>query len=302
MSKAAAGQVDAVIDKAAPADARAILDLVIGAGWAYGPADIDRLIRLDPEGMLVAIESGGGGGRSVIGCIYASKWGHLGFIGLLLVRPDLRGRGLGERLVRRGVSDLQARGASSVGLDAVPEAATLYERLGFTPTWESLRLALDTTIDDRPAATSRARESSRGDMEGVLALDRRGWGADRGRILTALGGGGGEGRIVVAPEQGPVRAYAALRRGPRNWRLGPWVAEPTPEGADAARAVLAWAMDSAAGEPIGLGVPVYSRTALETLNRLYAIRYRSCTRMYMGDPGPAMGAAGSWAIGAPEKG
>ena len=316
-TKGADGHVDAVIDHAAPADARAILDLVVGAGWAYGLADIDRLIRLDQEGMLVALAKGGGsgggeggggsggGGRSVIGCVYASKWGHLGFIGLLLVRPDLRGRGLGERLVRRGVSDLQARGAASVGLDAVHEAVSLYERLGFTPTWESLRLAVDTTIDDRPATASRAREAARADMDDVLGLDRRGWGADRGRILASLGGMGGmdgDGRIIVAPDEGPVRAYAAMRRGPRNWRLGPWVAEPTDEGSDAARAVLAWAMDAAAGEPIGLGVPDYSRTAVETLNRLYAIRYRSCTRMYLGDPGPALGAVGSWAIGAPEKG
>ena len=300
--KGADGHVNAVIDQAVPADAKAILDLVVGAGWAYGLADIDRLIRLDQEGMLVALARDGGGGRSVIGCVYASKWGRLGFIGLLLVEPDLRGRGLGERLVRRGVADLQARGAASVGLDAVPEAVSLYERLGFTPTWESLRLAVDTTSDDRPAAASRAREAARADMEDVLGLDRRGWGADRGRILTALGGNGGDGRIVVAPEEGPVRAYAALRRGPRNLRLGPWVAEPTDEGSDAARAVLAWVMDAAAGEPIGLGVPDYSRVAVETLNRLYAIRYRSCTRMYLGDPGPALGAVGSWAIGAPEKG
>lgn len=301
-SKRANGHVDAVIDHAAPGDEQAILDLVVGAGWAYGITDVDRLMRLDQGGMLVALARDGGGGRSVLGCVYASKWGHLGFIGLLLVRPDLRGRGLGERLVRRGVADLQRSGTASVGLDAVPEAVSLYGRLGFTPTWESLRLAIDTTIDDRPATGSRAREATETDMPAVLELDLRGWGADRGRILTALGREGGGGRIVVAPDDGPVRAYAAFRRGPRNWRLGPWVAEPTDEGSDAARAVLAWAMDAAEGEPIGLGVPDYSRTAVETLNRLYAIRYRSCTRMYLGDPGPALGAVGSWAIGAPEKG
>ncbi len=292
--------VSVPIGTASLARAPDILSVVESAGWAYALTDIERLMRVDPEAMLVAT-AGGVASDEVLGCVYASRWGGLGFIGLLLVRPDLRGQGLGGRLAREGVSALIARGCATVGLDAVPEAITLYRRLGFVPDWESFRMTVDTSIDDRPPASSKARAATDDDMSMVLAIDLAGWGADRSRLLRALHRSGA-GRFAVAPVEGPVRAFGVVRRGVRGWRMGPWVAETTEEGDDAARAVLAWAMDTATPEPIAMGVPAYNGRAVEALNRIYAVRMRSCTRMYLGDPGPARAAPGSWAIGAPEKG
>jgi predicted N-acetyltransferase YhbS len=286
-----------VADRARAPD---ILSLVESAGWAYALADIERLIGVDPEGMLVAT-AGRGRADEVLGCVYASRWGSLGFIGLLLVRADMRGRGLGGRLAREGVRALRARGCACVGLDAVPEATTLYSRLGFVPEWESMRLAVDTSVEERPPASVRARAAVDDDMAAVLVLDHHGWGADRSRLLQLLHGSGAA-SVAVAPEEGPVRAFGVLRSGVRGWRMGPWVAETGREGADAARAVLSWAMDVSAKESLALGVPAYNAQAVEALNRVYAVRMRSCTRMYLGDPGPARSPAGSWAIGAPEKG
>jgi N-acetylglutamate synthase-like GNAT family acetyltransferase len=273
---------------------------VESAGWAYALPDIERLVSVDPEGMLVAT-AGRERADEVLGCVYASMWGSLGFIGLLLVRPDMRGRGLGGRLAREGVRALRARGCSCVGLDAVPEAITLYQRLGFAPEWESMRMAVDTSVVDRPRTSVRAREATDDDMATVLLLDRLGWGADRSRLLRLLRGSGAA-RVAVAPEEGRPRAFGYVRRGVRGWRMGPWVAEATGEGAEAAMAVLSWAMDASEHEPLSLGVPAYNAQAVEALNRVYAVRMRSCTRMYLGDPGPARSPAGSWAIGAPEKG
>lgn len=277
-----------------------ILSLIESAGWAYTLADIERLQRVDPEGMLVAT-AGKGSGDGVLGCVYASRWGGLGFIGLLLVRPDQRGHGLGERLAREGVRALKARDCHCIGLDAVPEAVTLYRRLGFVPDWESLRLAVDTSVDERPAASVRARSATDVDMAPVLVIDLHGWGADRSRLLRLLQTSGA-GSFLVAPDDEPVRAFGFLRRSVRGWRMGPWVAQSGEEGADAARAVLAMAMDIATPEPLSIGVPSYNALAVEALNRVYAVRMRSCTRMYLGDPGPARAMPGSWAIGAPEKG
>ena len=216
------------ISVAGQARASDILSLVESAGWAYALADIERLIGVDPEGMLVAT-AGRGRTDEVLGCVYASRWGSLGFIGLLLVRADMRGRGLGGRLAREGVSALRARGCACVGLDAVPEAATLYSRLGFVPDWESMRLAVDTSVEERPPASVRARAAVDDDMAAVLVLDRHGWGADRSRLLQLLYGSG-TASVAVAPEEGPVRAFGVLRRGVRGWRMGPWVAEIGREG------------------------------------------------------------------------
>jgi ribosomal protein S18 acetylase RimI-like enzyme len=291
---------------AGTADAGAILDLVRTAGWAYSRSDIERLIRIEPEGMLVAVDRSGGA-RGIVGCVYAPLWGRLGFIGLLLVRTDLRRRGVGAGLLAAGLDRLRAAGCSAVGLDSVPEAVSLYRRAGFEADWESMRLAIDTKAAEPPPGDVVARElepregGEDADIAAVLGLDLRGWGADRGRLLTELRREG-SGVLAVAPSEGTPLAYGALRRGPYGWRMGPWVAEPTGEGAVAARAVLAWALRRAHGLPLTVGVPAYNTAAVEAMNRIYAVRMRSCVRMYLGDPGPARAAPGSWAIGAPEKG
>ncbi len=38
------------------------------------------------------------------------------------------------------------------------------------------------------------------------------------------------------------------------------------------------------------------KIAVEALNRVYAVRMRSCTRMYLDDPGPARAGAVPWGI------
>ncbi len=294
------GEGSAEVATAVPADAGAILALVRSAGWAYSLSDIERLMRVEPDGMLVAVNPSRGA-RDVVGCVYAPLWGRLGFIGLLLVRTDLRHRGLGARLLGAGLARLRSAGCTAVGLDSVPEAVSLYRRAGFVADWESLRLAIDTASADPPSTRHAAREVGDADMRTVLDLDLAGWGADRGRLLVELRREGA-GVLAVAPSEGAPLAYCAMRRGLYGWRMGPWVAKPTGEGAEAARAVLAWAMGRAGGLPLTVGVPAYNRAAVEAVNRALAVRMRSCVRMYLGDPGLARAAAGSWAIGAPEKG
>jgi GNAT superfamily N-acetyltransferase len=65
----------------------------------------------------------------------ADAWFH---VSLLFVTPDARGFGIGERLVRALLSWAASDGVSRVQLNAVPEARTLYERMGFGPPSERL--------------------------------------------------------------------------------------------------------------------------------------------------------------------
>lgn len=65
----------------------------------------------------------------------ADAWFH---VSLLFVTPDARGYGIGELLVRALLDWATADGVSRVQLNAVPEARTLYERMGFGPPSERL--------------------------------------------------------------------------------------------------------------------------------------------------------------------
>ena len=57
-------------------------------------------------------------------------WFH---VSLLFVSPDARGHGVGERLLRTLLGWAAADGVTRIQLNAVPEARTLYERVGFGP-------------------------------------------------------------------------------------------------------------------------------------------------------------------------
>lgn len=71
----------------------------------------------------------------------AGAWFH---VSLLFVTPDARGCGTGERLLRTLLDRAAADAVTRIQLGAVPEARTLYERVGFGPPSERLvELRLD---------------------------------------------------------------------------------------------------------------------------------------------------------------
>ena len=73
----------------------------------------------------------------------ADAWFH---VSLLFVTEDARGYGIGERLLTALLEWAETDAVSRVQLNAVPEARTLYERLGFGPPSERL---MELRISDR---------------------------------------------------------------------------------------------------------------------------------------------------------
>ena len=65
----------------------------------------------------------------------ADAWFH---VSLLFVTEDARGYGIGQRLLEALLAWAEADHVSRVQLNAVPEARTLYERMGFGPPSERL--------------------------------------------------------------------------------------------------------------------------------------------------------------------
>ena len=73
----------------------------------------------------------------------ADAWFH---VSLLFVTEDARGYGIGERLLTALLDWAEATAVTRVQLNAVPEARTLYERMGFGPPSERL---MELRISDR---------------------------------------------------------------------------------------------------------------------------------------------------------
>lgn len=59
----------------------------------------------------------------------------IAWIGMVLVRPDLRRQGLARAGMEWAVASLRAAGATSIALDATPDGREVYRRMGFADAW-----------------------------------------------------------------------------------------------------------------------------------------------------------------------
>jgi GNAT superfamily N-acetyltransferase len=111
-----------------PADVEAA-DVVLKA--AYGGSEsraetLRRFLTLDAGGWRVAVD-----GNTILGCVGALDYGRFAYVGMMAVRPDAQGRGIGRALMQDVLTWIGDRGTASVLLDATAAGAPLYTALGF---------------------------------------------------------------------------------------------------------------------------------------------------------------------------
>jgi ribosomal protein S18 acetylase RimI-like enzyme len=170
----------------------------------------------DSSGCFVAQADG-----RPIGICVATDYGESGFIGELIVVKDMRGRGVGRRLLEHAIEYLHKRGAQNVLLDGDPDAIPLYERVGFRKVCRSLRFT--GTIQGRVHPHVRAMKVA--DLDAIGVMDRKAFGADRRFFL--------ERAFSLYPELGKViefdgtlAGFIVGRRGRGVVSAGPWVVQP----------------------------------------------------------------------------
>ena len=145
-------------------------------GWvSENRATLDGFFFHEPVGCLVADLDG-----RRVGIGVATSYGHSGFIGELIVRPEARGQGIGSALLNHAVTYLQQRGARTIYLDGVLKALDLYERNGFRKICRSLRFSGKVNGKPHP----QVRPMLEKDLPVVFDLDQRYFGADRGFFLA----------------------------------------------------------------------------------------------------------------------
>lgn len=186
------------------------------SGWNQTAEDWQRFLQSNPEGCFVAEATGGVCGTAA-SIVYKSG---LAWIGMVLVDPKFRGRGIGTRLLNRVIEHLDARHIPTIKLDATPQGKPIYERLGFVAEFEIERWALQRP----PGARWVDPSSARFDLQQIADLDRKVFGADRRNLLASLNRTAPE--FTLAVRHGTdLAAYALGRRGARADHLGPWMAQ-----------------------------------------------------------------------------
>ena len=190
-----------------------------GEGWNPGLCDAEAFRAADPGGFLMAFLDG-----APAAAISVVRFGEThGFLGFFIVRPDLRGRGIGSALWQAGMARLAGR---SVGLDGVVDQQANYAQSGFVLQHRNVRY--QGPVPQAVAAPDDTRPLTQDDFDRLAGFDAARFGAMRAEFLAAwLSTPGHVARIVDGPDGGPA-GYGVVRPCRVGFKVGPLFAE-TPE-------------------------------------------------------------------------
>lgn len=201
-------------------DIAAGMGLVRAAGWNQTEADWKRFLNIGPAGCFVAEAEG-----EVCGTAATIVYGNqLAWIGMVLVSPRQRGRGIGTELLKVALGYLDSQGSLTIKLDATPQGRPIYERLGFEPEYEIERWILSSCTDTAARCDSSVEYSARSNLDGLLAMDQAVFGANRGRLLRSLHRNAPEFTAVIW-DYARVAGCTLGRHGLHADQLGPWMAQ-----------------------------------------------------------------------------
>lgn len=280
------------------ADVPAAMRLKESAGWNQTEADWLRLLRLEPRGCFAATVDG-----RFVGTVTTTAYGReLAWVGMVLVDPSYRRRGIASRLMGAALSYLDGDGIETVKLDATPDGRHVYERLGFedeltVERWH--RRGTDANVDARPerakGAGASTIESAR--FEEILELDRAAFGADRARLVEMLLA---ESFVtcVARALDGRAVGYALARAGASADYVGPVVASDSETAARLLEEVLA----RLASRPVYVDVNTQFDSGTRMLAERGFQKQRDLIRMRRGAKTAAGTSRQVFAIAGPEVG
>ena len=255
---------------------RSELDTVLmwaaAEGWNPGRDDAEAFWAADPEGFY-GMELDGEliGSASIV-----SYSGKQGFVGLFIVRPEWRGKGLGTQFWNFLIPRMRERldPGAPASLDGVFTMQAYYAKSGFVFTHRNLRME---GIGVKGLTDSALVELGSIELDEVVDYDAihfgtprpefwKGWLRPRGGIALAL------------PEDGGLAGIGVLRPCAKGFKIGPLFAERE----TAANSIFEALSNFAQGKPIFLDTPENNTRALALAEHHRMRESFGCARMVMG--------------------
>ncbi|WP_426420629.1 GNAT family N-acetyltransferase [Bradyrhizobium genosp. A] len=204
------------------------LKLTVQAGWSQ---------RRDDWAMLLGLGSGHVAllGDQVIGLMCMTIFGEVATVGLLIVHENVRGRGLGNRLMKLALEKADGR---ECRLIATSDGMPLYRKLGFTET-ETIRVhrGVVAAVNAPPDDVEWAAQDDLGE---IFEIDWAATGFDRRALISKLWE---RGRFAVMRSSRKVVGYSAVLSYGHGEVVGPVVAG----SADEAKRLLSFLFSHCTG-------------------------------------------------------
>lgn len=240
-------------------------------GWNPGLADLAIARACDPD-AFIALRRGDelAGGGAIF-----SYDGNFGFMGLFIVRKDLRGDGLGTKLWRYRRDHLLGRlkPGAAIGMDGVFDMVKFYERGGFRFAHRDLRFEGTARGQPDPAAVPLAILP----FATVDRFDRAFFPVPRSEFLRRwIEQPGAHAQALV--EDGNIVAVGVARPCHSGFKIGPAFANSPA----LAERLLASLMGEIEGEKVQLDIPEPNGAGLALAGRFGLTESFGCARLYHG--------------------
>ena len=252
-------------------DIPAGLSLCRAAGWNQVANDWELFLKLSPDGCKVAVDETG----QILGTVTTVNYQkHFSWIGMVLVDPARRRQGIGTKLLQQALSILQ--GEETVKLDATPAGREVYLKVGFNDEYSLNRLQL-TSFTRKDLPKSNATPMHHDDLDAVMQIDKKVFGADRSLILKNLFKNTPQ-FAFVKRANGEAISYCFGRPGHNFTHIGPIVSI----NQDEAKELVIAAVKNCEGDSIILDVPNQNTEWHSFLISLGFELQRPFIRMYLG--------------------
>lgn len=247
--------------------------------WNPGLHDAELFWATDSEAFIAADLDG----ELIGGGAITSYDGEFGFMGFFIVRPEYRGRGLGDTLwhARRERLLTRLRPGASIGLDGVFTMQDYYARGGFVFSHRNMRFRVEI-----PAGQTASRDDEEEivpltgvPFEQIVEYDRACFPAPRSAFLRGWISQA-DALALGCRRDGELCGYALVRRCREGCKIGPLFADD----ALAARALYLHLTEFAAGGPLFLDAPENNPAAMALVREHRMDEVFGCARMYLGPP------------------
>ena len=190
--------------------------------WNQTVDDWKRVLTLNPTGCYVAECN-----NTMAGTATTTRYGKdLAWIGMLLVHPEFRRKGIARALLKTCVDHLSD--VQCIKLDATPLGKPLYDQFGFHDEWPLTRWELEgSPSENRPSSHEAdfiTRSLTRDDIQSIGSFDKRTFGVLRKDLLESYICSESTTCAEFVNSTTPT-GYAMIRRGSRASYLGPIVAD-----------------------------------------------------------------------------
>lgn len=243
--------------------------LTDGEGWHRSMADWERLLRIEPLGMVKARS-----GSKDVGIAGTINYDKVAWIHSVIVREEYRGKGIGKALMHACIDYAKDHGSPHLKLDSVRGFEGFYKGLGFVEEFESLRFLKNG--EPMPPSAEGIRPS---DIEAIVSFDKAVTGLDRSRVLKEVYVDSPELAFCVKAGE-EISGYVLARRGEERVQIGPCVA--TRGDTRCARRLISSVIGSSPGSRFRMCVPGYNVSAVALASELGFESAVSSTRMYLG--------------------